>query len=450
MRIFGEFSLACINTAGNTLSACTPGSGKVAEQLKKQLERPNLTCEDVLAILEERTLAAQHELASRTDAGADVLGYLAKHGGIATRRAVAANIAAPPAANLLLGDDEDDEVRIELARKIARLMPDISREEMLHLREMAIALMEKLARDQAPRVRAILADEIKHLTCVPKKVIDTLANDVEEIVAAPILEYSPLLSDADLVEIIAGARAEFALGAIARRKSVSHELSDVIVGTLDIPAVAALLTNPKASIREQTLERLVETAEKIDTLQEPLVLRSELSERTIRRLAGFVGAGLLDILSRRRGLNEETSLMLQRQLRLRLGERKAAVPADEPLHFASPDLVQDMEFILDAIRAGKKEEVMSALAALAKAPPGTVQRIFESRSAKAVIALVWKAGLPMRVAFQIQSLVLKLSAGEIIPARNGKDFPLTQDEMCWQLHYFDVPSKNCTNGTFSP
>jgi uncharacterized protein (DUF2336 family) len=408
------------------------------EKLTEQRDRPDICHVDVLAILEERMLAAQHELASRTDAGSDVLGYLARHGGIATRRAVAANIAAPPAANRLLGDDEDDEVRAELARKIARLMPDISREEMLHLREMAIELMEKLARDQAPRVRAILADEIKHLTCVPKPVIATLANDVEEIVAAPILEYSPLLSDTDLTEIIAGARAEFALGAIARRRSVSHDVSDAIIGTLDIPAVAALLANPKASIREKTLEKLVESAEGIDTLHQPLVLRSELSERTVRRLAGFVGAGLLDILSRRCNLNDDTSLLLQRQLRFRLGESNAAPAADQAPPFASPDLMLDMEYIMEAIRTGKKDDVFASLASLAKVPLATVRRIIDSRSAKAVIALVWKAGLPMRVAFQIQSSMLKLPAGDIIPARNGKDFPLGKDEMCWQLRYFDV------------
>ena len=111
----------------------------------------------------------------------------------------------------LLGDDEDDDVRAELARKIARLMPDLSREEAVHVRDIAIEMLEKLARDQAPRVRAILAEEIKRLDCVPKTVVDRLAHDVEQIVAAPILEYSPLLSDVDLIEIIAGATAECAL-----------------------------------------------------------------------------------------------------------------------------------------------------------------------------------------------------------------------------------------------
>ena len=57
--------------------------------------------------------------------------------------------------------------------------------------------------------------------------------------AAPILEYSPMLSDADLMEVIAAARAEEVLAAIARRKPVSPAVSDAIVSSLDIPAIAA-------------------------------------------------------------------------------------------------------------------------------------------------------------------------------------------------------------------
>jgi uncharacterized protein (DUF2336 family) len=398
----------------------------------------------VLDLLEERAQNAPHELAHRTDVGSDILGYLAIHGGVATRRAVAANRAAPAHANRLLGDDEDDEVRAELARKMVRLMPDLSREEMLHLRAISIELLEKLARDQAPRVRAILADEIKHLDCAPKSVIDTLARDVEEIVAAPILEYSPLLSDADLVEIVAGARAEFALSAIARRQPLTSEVSDAIVGSLDIPAMATLLANPKASIRDETLEQLVESAEEIHTLHEPLVLRGDLSVRTIRRLASFVGAALLETLSQRRGLDDDTCFFLNRRLRARLEQGEETAPAYQvkPPPAAAPparDIVLDEEGVMEAVRAGQKEVVLNALAQSAKVPLDTVRRIVESRSAKAVIALVWKAQLSMRVAFKIQTSVMRLRAGDVIPARNGKDFPLTQEEMCWQLTYFNVP-----------
>ena len=403
----------------------------------------NLSRDEILKILEERTQAAQHELACQTDAGADVLGYLAAHGLPATRRAVAANIAAPEQANRLLCEDEDDDVRGELARKIARLMPDLSREEAVHVRDIAIELLEKLARDQVPRVRAILADEIKHLYCVPKSVVDRLARDIEQIVAAPILEYSPLLSDADLVEIIAGAEAEHALRVIARRRPLSSEVSDVIVGSLDIPAVATLLANPRAAIRERTLEELVESAESIEELHAPLTLRSDLSLRTIRRLASFVGTVLLESLAARSGIDEATSIFLNRRPRTRLkegdGRKSAVTDAVQIVSLAVDRGYLNGEFVEELAEGANKEAVIVALATMAGVPQQTVRRIVDARSAKAIVALVWRARLSMRVAFKIQVFVMRLAPNECLAARHGKDFPLSEDEMRWQLDYFGVP-----------
>ena len=403
----------------------------------------NLSRDEILKILEERTQAAQHELACQTDAGADVLGYLAAHGLSATRRAVAANIGAPEHANRLLSDDEDDNVRGELARKIARLMPDLSREEAVHVRDIAIEMLEKLARDQAPRVRAILAEEIKRLGNVPKSVVDRLARDIERVVATPILEYSPLLSDADLLEIIAGAEAEHALRAVAKRQPLSSEVSDVIVGSLDIPAVAALLANPHAAIRERTLEELVEAAENIKELHAPLTLRTDLSIRTIRRLASFVGTVLLESLTARSNLDEDTRFFLYHRLRIRLqegdGGKSVLTDAVQEVSHAVDGGYLNGEYVEEMAEGGNKEAVIVALATLARVPQQTVRRIVDARSAKAIIALVWRARLSMRVAFKIQVLVMRLAPDECVAARGGRDFPISEDEMRWQLDYFDVP-----------
>jgi hypothetical protein len=35
---------------------------------------------------------------------------------------------------------------------------------------------------------------------------------------------------------------------------------------------------------------------------------------------------------------------------------------------------------------------------------------------------------------------MKLAAEELLPARNGTRFPLTEDEMCWHLGYFGAPT----------
>jgi hypothetical protein len=82
---------------------------------------------------------------------------------------------------------------------------------------------------------------------------------------------------------------------------------------------------------------------------------------------------------------------------------------------------------------------MLALADLADVPEAIVRKIFAARSAKPVTALVWRARLSMRLAFKIQTFILKLGAGEMLPARAGVHFPMTEDEMLWHLAYFDVP-----------
>ncbi|MFO1186086.1 MAG: hypothetical protein U1E87_00665 [Alphaproteobacteria bacterium] len=82
-------------------------------------------------------------------------------------------------------------MRAELARKIARLVPGLTGAAADALCESAFKVLERLAADNLPRVRTIVAEEIKFARNVPKALALKLANDVEIAVAAPILQYSP-------------------------------------------------------------------------------------------------------------------------------------------------------------------------------------------------------------------------------------------------------------------
>jgi uncharacterized protein (DUF2336 family) len=410
---------------------------------QKPAPEPELTREEILALLEERAQTAQHELACRTDAGPDVLHYLAENGAPATRRAVAANASAHARTNRYLAEDDDEDVRAELARKIARLMPNLSAAESEHVRILTIETLERLARDQITRVRAILAEEIKTLDCVPKFIVLTLAKDVETLVAAPILEYSPLLSDTDLMEIIATAKADEVLSAIAKRKPVNPDVADALVSALDIPAIATLLANPDAAIREKTLDDIATQAEKIQSWHMPLVLRADLSKRAIMRIASFVGSSLIEQLVSRYGLDDDLKNALNRELRTRLQsegkpETSAAATAGREVQAAKAAGNLDEDFVDEAAITGQRETVILALAELSGVPEATVRKIFQSRQAKPVIALVWHAKLSMRLAFKIQTSIMKLQASELLPARAGVNFPMTEDEMRWHLNYFDV------------
>lgn len=398
--------------------------------------------EEALRLLEERTRAAQHELAGRTDAGGDVLDYLAREGAPATRRAVAANRAAPAHTNRRLAEDGDDEVRAELARKIARLMPGMSARETEHVQKLTIETLERLAADHVPRIRAILADEIKHLDEVPKHIVKTLARDAEAIVSVPILEYSPLLSDADLMEIIAEGKVHAVLTAVARRRPLSEHVTDAVVSSLDIPAVSALLANPDAAIRERTLDAIIEQAERIHVWQNALAMRADLSRRAIKRLASFVSTELIEQLARLHPMDDELKQHLNRQVRARAEENDLSSlsgnAAHEEVEAAAKAGSLDETFVEAAAEAGKREAIVLALSKLARVPDATVRRMLMTRSAKPVTALVWRAGLSMRAAFKIQSFVMKLPHDELLPARNGVRFPLKEEEMRWHLSYFGI------------
>jgi hypothetical protein len=44
----------------------------------------------------------------------------------------------------------------------------------------------------------------------------------------------------------------------------------------------------------------------------------------------------------------------------------------------------------------------------------------------------------MRVAFKIQTFLLKMPSHEVLPARGGIGFPLSREEMRWHLSYFNI------------
>jgi uncharacterized protein (DUF2336 family) len=428
--------------SGRTSYAPAPERDDARDNARVRAHEP-MDPREALDILETRARESEAYIIRNADVGSAVFEYLAEHGAPATRQAVAANPATPARINRLLADDADEDVRAELAAKIARLMPGLKARESEDVVTLTLATLEMLARDTAVRVRAILADEIKHLDCVPRDVALRLANDVEDLVAAPVLEYSPLLSDADLMEIIAGGQVRQILAAVARRRPLSEEVSDALVQSLDVSAVAALLVNPDARMRKETLDRIVEEAETIESWHQPLVMRADLSARAIRRIGSFVGAALLEQLVARGDLSDATRAHLNRRLRSRLEQGDTESGADSAAQIvaaAKAGGTLDDGFVENAATAGSRETVTLALAALAQVPEATVRKILSQRGAKPVVALAWRAHLSMRTAFKIQTSVMKLTGRELLPARGGINFPLSKEEMRWHLAYFDIPA----------
>jgi uncharacterized protein (DUF2336 family) len=388
-----------------------------------------------LLLLEARAKEQGQELAA-TDAGEEVLHFLALNGATATRSAVAANPAAGAKTNLALTNDSEECVRANLAEKIGRLLPGLLSSEAEHLRERTLETLNALSRDKASAVRATLSEAIKHLDCVPKPIVQLLARDAETIVALPVLEYSPLLDDQEILEILAAARATDVFCAVARRKGLSADASDAIVAKFDTKAVAVLIGNESAKIRNATLDKIVVRAAEVAELHYPLVLRADLSAGLIQKLARFVGAALIEMLAKRDDIDEETRAKLKTALKARIEEESGE---DDPVKEVVLPKKFDEAFVETAADAGQRESIVAALAKMGRTDVEIVRKVLGSGSAKALTALTWRAGLGMRTAFKIQCSIMHLRGGSLLYARGGTAFPLSEDDMRWQLKYIGVP-----------
>lgn len=420
--------------------------GSLAKLFGREKLPERLRYEQAREILESHSRSMKRELAARTDAPPETLYFMAGDDDPNIRSLVAANPSTPIQADELLQGDESDEVRAELARKIGRLVPGLDVQESRALRERCIALLERLARDELPRVRAIVAEEIARCETIPKRLVSRLAHDAELAVCGPVLQYSMLLSNEDLVEIIATTRIEGAIAAIARRSTVSEEVSDAIVASLDVPAVAQLLANTEANISDETLEKIISQAAAIEEWHEPLVIRPELSMRAVKRIATFVSRALIDDLAARHKLDGETQITLKAQVKHRIDNaddnEKSKRETIEAVKAAYERQTLNDEMVINAASMRNKSAVVLALSLLSGVSARVIERVMDVKSARGIAALCWKSGLAMRTALAIQTFTIGIPREDLVLPRHGTDYPMEVEEMRWYLQYFgavDVP-----------
>lgn len=389
----------------------------------------------------------RRRLAARRDVQPEILYFLAEDADAGVRRAVAANSLAPIQADHALVRDSNDEVRCKLARKISRLAPQLSGDERGRIGDIVFEILDVLARDELPRVRRILAEELNQTANVPAGVIEQLARDRVTEVAAPVLEFSPLLGDEILAEIIASRPVQAVLQAVSRREGLSGDICDTIVEIDDEKAITVLLSNRSAQIREETLDRLIDRAADVPAWHAPLVSRPQLSRRNILRLAQFVAESLLDELVTRHDIDPGTARTVAEAVRTRLrqggvarGSGPDGAAMDQTPQARAERMLRDGRLdeaaILDALGKGDRVFVTAALASLAGVPVEVVQKAVSLESAKGLTALAWKAGLGMPTAVQLQLRLAHIGPDGVLRPRNGTDYPMAPEDMRWQIEFF--------------
>ncbi|MCG8694163.1 MAG: DUF2336 domain-containing protein, partial [Minwuiales bacterium] len=356
------------------------------------------------------------ELAARADITPEILYYLAGDPDPSVRRAIALNGQTPFQADLMLATDDDDDVRVDLAGKIGRASGDRTTDDQSSVYRITLQALEVLASDQIVRVRQLLAESLKDLENAPRAVVEKLARDREIVVSGPVLENSPVLDDEFLIDILRSDPVHGALSAISRRVALGEHVADAIVNAGDTGAIADLLGNTSAQIREETLDRIIDDAPDVAAWHKPLVNRPSLRSQAARRIAEIVATPLLADLKKRADLDDETLDAIALVVRRRLDEEEVVdelKSSDEKRRSSGPidpDWAQGVStrsdgevalrarklhaqgklneaLVSEALGSSQKGFVVAAVGLLAEVPDSVVKKAVSLQNAKAIVAL---------------------------------------------------------------
>jgi len=265
--------------------------------------------------------------------------------------------------------DPSADTRAEVAAKVAKQVggTKLSPEE----RSIAEDIVRVLTRDAAVRVRQALADQLKNSKSVPHDVALALARDVETV-SVPILTHSLVLSDDDLLEIIRASGGD-KHAAIAAREQVSAVVADAIVEADQPTAVATLVANNGADLKEATLQRVLDRHEHNDEIKEPMAKRNQLPVTVLERLVVAASSNLCDILAKRNDLPSHLASDLVLNTRERataslLSPASASIDALQLAQHLQRSGRLTASLILRAICLGDLTFVEAAFAVLADIP----------------------------------------------------------------------------------
>jgi len=157
-------------------------------------------------------------------------------------------------------------------------------------RELMRDILRRLTRDVEMAIRVALAQRLSEDTTAPHDLILLLVDDSIEV-ARPLILHSPLLTEADVLTLI----AEAGVGhqeAVAGRPNIGEPVTAALADCEHESVLLALVRNVTARISDATYNVLVEKSRAITGLAEPLVRRPDLPPQLAIQMCEWVSDAL--------------------------------------------------------------------------------------------------------------------------------------------------------------
>ena len=284
--------------------------------------------------------------------------------------------------------------RAEATRALARawLVSDLSVDDL----EAAEGALLMLLDDRSALVRQAMAEVFCRSASAPAAIIRALSTD-QPSVALPVLEFSPLLIDADLVDIVATGNCETQC-AIARRVTLPAPVCAAIAEVGSASAALELIENPHAELAPFSWDRIVERHGHLAAIRESMLVLEDLPAATRMALVAKLSDTLAQFVVARNWLSPERAERAVGEAMDRSIVVVAARSRDDDMR----GLMQHLRItghltaglILRSLLSGNSELFHHALVELTDLPAARVAALLHDGGGASLNALLARAGLP--------------------------------------------------------
>jgi uncharacterized protein (DUF2336 family) len=283
-------------------------------------------------------------------------------------------------------------------------------------RAAAEGAMIMLLDDPSPLVRQALANVFASSQAAPAVVVQALANDQPDV-ARDVLQRSPLLRDADLVDLVATGHPE-SQAVIASRfmlpRSISAAIAEVGVAT----ACLALLENPDADVTAASIDRIVARFGHLAAIRQNVLAREDLPAATRQAALAKLSQTLAGFVTARHWLPRDHAQYAAREACEKATITLAAETHSEEIGAlvsylrASGQLTAGL--VLRALLSGNIMLFEEALADLSGLPLDSVEGYIHDNTMSAFRALYRKAELPETAYPAFREAVVALREGILL------------------------------------
>ena len=292
--------------------------------------------------------------------------------------------------------------------------------------------------DPSGLVRRALAEAVATSVDVPRHLLLALAADQSDI-AALVLERSPVLDDADLIDAVA-LGDDLVQAAVARRPGVSAAVAGALAEVAGLPAARVLCGNDGADLTRFAIERLIARFGQDGAVREAMGRRSDLAAETRHALVMATADALSSFVTGCGWLSAERAARLVQDA----GDRATVALAtldDNPATTASLAFAAYLRgagyltpaLLLRALLSRNASMFEAALCQLSGCGAAKVAGLVRSPSGLGFAALYKSAGLPPRLmpVFQVALAICREQGGEAIePGRLDRQLVLRVIAAC--------------------